>query len=83
MLKSRGKKYLVAARSDASGWVEARAISDNNSKLVSQFIYEDVICRHGMFAKAVYDRGPENKKLTADLMQRYDLPRVVISMYYS
>jgi len=36
--------FIVSARDDLSGWVEARAIDRANSKNVAKFIYEDVIC---------------------------------------
>ena len=45
MPSREGKKFLVAARDDLSGWVEARAIGNANSLSVARFLWEDVICR--------------------------------------
>ena len=82
MPPSKGKRFLVVARSDLSGWVEARAISKNNSEQVSRFLFEDVVCRHGIFRKLIVDGGPENKDLTMALAKRYGIKRVLISAYH-
>ena len=58
MPKSKGKSFLVVARDDLSGWVEARALSKSDSAQVSRFLFEDVICRHGIFQQLVVDGGP-------------------------
>ena len=44
MPKVNGMEFLVAARDDLSGWVEARALGKNNSLNVAKFIWEDIIC---------------------------------------
>ena len=82
MPNSGGKTYLVEARSNFSGWVEARGISSCDSHHVSKFLWEEVICRHGMFKKLVVDGGPENKKLVTELAQRYAIKKVVTSAYH-
>lgn len=82
MPKDQGRKYLVLARSDLSGWVEGRALTAASSKLVARFLYEDVICRHGIFQKLVVDGGPENKDLVEALASKYGIRRVVVSAYH-
>lgn len=82
MPNSQGKKYLVEARSNFSGWVEARGIASCDSAAVSKFLWEEIICRHGMFGKLVVDGGPENKKLVSELAERYNTKRVVTSAYH-
>jgi RNase H-like domain found in reverse transcriptase/Integrase zinc binding domain/Reverse transcriptase (RNA-dependent DNA polymerase) len=82
MPRSKGREYLVEARSAFSGWVEARAMSKNDSQQVSRFFFEDVICRHGVPGKLVVDGGPENKKLTKTLAERYKIKRIVVSAYH-
>ena len=80
--RCQGKQYLVVARSDLSGWVEARALAINDSKSVAAFLYEDLVCRHGVFQRLVVDGGPENKALVADLAKRYGIHRLVVSAYH-
>lgn len=82
MPKNKGKKYLVLARSDLSGWVEGRALSEASSHLIAQFLWEDVICRHGVFRKLVVDGGPENKGYVKYLANKYGIKRVVVSAYH-
>jgi hypothetical protein len=82
MPKHKGKNYLVMARDDLSGWVEARALAKADSLAVAGFLYEDVVCRHGIFEKIVMDGGPENKGLVAALADRYGIRRVVVSAYH-
>jgi hypothetical protein len=80
--KCQGKQYLVVARSDLSGWVEARALASNDSRSVAAFLYEDLICRHGVFQRLVVDGGPENKALVDELAKRYGIRRLVVSAYH-
>jgi len=77
-----GKHFLVIVRSDLSRWVEGRAISKNDSEHIAKFLYEDVICRHGLFQKLVVDGGPENKAITETLADRYGIRRVVVSSFH-
>ncbi len=44
-----GKQYLVVAREYLSGWSEARALTNATSEAVAKFLWEEVICRWGVF----------------------------------
>ena len=43
-LSEEGFGFLVIARDDLSGWIEARALVSANSMSVAKFIHEEVIC---------------------------------------
>jgi hypothetical protein len=75
-------KYIVFARDDLSGWVEGRALTAANSKNVSKFIFEEVICRHGCPRRIVMDRGTENLNLTKDLLEHYRVQQTLVSAYH-
>src|SRR5271154_5254608 len=77
-----GFKYIVFARCDLTGWVEGRALKENNSKNVAKFLFEEVICRHGCPLKAIMDGGSENKKISKHLLEDYKVKRIVISAYH-
>jgi hypothetical protein len=77
-----GFKYIVFARDDLSGWIEGRALKVANSKNVSEFLFEEVICRHGCPERIVMDGGSENMDLTRDLIQHYGLKGVTVSPYH-
>ena len=78
-----GKKGLVVCRDDLSGWVEARALSAVNAQSVAKFIWEDVICRHGVFGRMVVDGGGEFKGEVIEILQKYGISCVKISAYNS
>lgn len=76
------KKYLVVAREDLSGWLEAKALASVNSAAIAKFLWEDVVCRHGCFGKLVVDGGTENKKHVAAFTKKYGIERVQVSAYH-
>lgn len=76
-----GKNYLVLARDDQSGYPKGRALAKADSKSIAAFLYEDIICRHGIFGRMVVDGGPENKGIVLELSRALELKRVQISAY--
>jgi hypothetical protein len=81
MSPSHGNHYLVVARDDFSGWPEARALASNKASSIAKFIWEDIICRHGLVGRIVVDGGPENKKEVISLLARWGIGRIQISAY--
>ena len=81
MPRRRGVGYVVVAREDLSGWAEARALKNADSKAVARFLWEDVITRHGLFGRMILDGGPENKRYTEGLLQLYGIERIQVSPY--
>lgn len=77
-----GYKFLVMARDDLSGWVEGRPLRKANTASAAKFLWEDVVCRWGLFGKMVVDGGPENKRVVKHLADRYGIHRIVISAYH-
>jgi hypothetical protein len=63
--------------------VEARALKRNHALEVNTFVYEDVICRHGLPQKVVMDNGLKNKDITKTLLENYNIKNVNISAYDS
>lgn len=70
-----GYRFLVVARCDLSGWVEAKPLRTLSSRAVTDSLWEDVICRHGYFGKLVIDGGSENKDAVAELAQGYGVKK--------
>lgn len=77
-----GYGYVVMARDDLSGWVEGRALKALNSLEVASFIYEEIICRHGLPRSIVMDNGAENLDLTKSLLKHYGVKNIAISTYH-
>ena len=82
MPRCQGFRYLVVARCDLSGWVEAKPLRTLSSRAVADFLWEDVICRHGCIEKLIIDGGSENKEAVAELTRKYGIKRVVVSAYH-
>jgi hypothetical protein len=72
----QGKKFLVIARDYLSGWPEARALSNNKSATIAEFLYEDIICRWSMTRKLMVDGGPDFAKVVHYLSRMYRINRV-------
>ncbi len=52
-------KYLVVARDDLSGWVEARALTTIKASNLADFLFEQILCRFGPIGFILTDNGPE------------------------
>ena len=81
MPNGKGYRFLVAARDDLSHAAEGRALKKNNSKNLSRFLWEQIICRYGHIAEIVTDNGAEFKKAVAILLRRYGIPQIRITPY--
>jgi len=81
MPPNQGKRFIIIARDDLSGWPEAEALPSLHSKHVARFLYKELICRHGCFRKLVSDGGKENKKKTRKLLMKYLIKHVIVSPY--
>lgn len=82
MSPCQGFRYLVVARCDLSAWVKAKPLRTLSSRVVADFLWEDVICRHGCFGKLIIDGGSKNKEAIAELIRRYEIKKVVVSTYH-
>jgi len=76
MPSCKGKNYLVVARDDFSGWVEARALLSANLAAIADFLWEDVVCRYRCFRRLVVDRGLKNKGWVKAFTKKYGIKRV-------
>jgi len=53
----RGNKYIIVAMDYLTRWPEARATTAATALEASKFIYEDIICRHGIVDVIHTDQG--------------------------
>ena len=77
-----GYKAVVQARDSASGWLEARSLKELTPKRVAQFIWEDIICRHGVPHEVVIDFGPEMRSELREFLKKYGVYVTSISAYH-
>src|SRR3989337_1276046 len=56
-LTTKGNRYLVVAIDYFTKWPEARAIPNAKAETVAAFIFEEIICRHGVPKEILSNRG--------------------------
>jgi hypothetical protein len=71
-----GKKALVVVREDLSGWPEAKALANATVEEIAVFLWEEVVCRHGVFGRLIIDGGPENRGVATVFTKKYSIERV-------
>jgi len=54
---SNGCKYIVHGRCGLSSWIEAKALKEENTRSIGQWLFEDIICRWGSLVKIVTNNG--------------------------
>ena len=53
----RDNRYIVVATEYLTKWPEAKALKEADAASVAEFIYNDIICRHGCPEIILSDRG--------------------------
>ena len=71
-----GYHLLVVATEHLSRWGEVQPLKQGNSKTVSDFFYEEDICRLRTTASVVVDGGAANKKRSNLLLKRYNIWKI-------
>lgn len=54
-----------------------------SSQAVVDFLWEDVICYYNCFKKLIIDKILENKDVVAELIERFRILKIVVSIYHS
>ena len=82
LLTTKGNRYLVVAMDYFTKWPEARAIPNAKAETVAAFIFEEIICRHGVPKEILSDRGTHfNNALIDELCRRYQTKHRLTSSY--
>jgi len=55
----KGNRYIIVAVEYLSKWQEAKAVSEANALSISNFLYQNIICRFGCFTQLHTDRRTE------------------------
>ena len=78
-----GKRYIVVAIDHFTKWIEARALEEADAQTITHFLYEDIICRHGVPTLMTSDRGTEfvNEMITA-LADVYKIKHIRTTAYH-
>jgi IS30 family transposase len=82
-LTENGNKYIVVATDYMTKWPEAKAIPQATAQQVANFIYEDIICRHGCPQLLLSDRGSHFRNQIIDkLMDKFDIKHIYSTPYH-
>jgi hypothetical protein len=81
MPSDQGKTYMVEARCDLTGFVEAQGLARANAKAIYNFLVRTIFTRYGVPGLVIVDGGSENKGVVIDLCKRFGVQRTVISAY--
>src|SRR6266498_4144605 len=55
----KGNQYIIVAVEYLSKWQEAKVVSEANALSISNFLYQNIICRFGCFTHLYTNRGTE------------------------
>src|SRR6266542_4833301 len=55
----KGNRYIIVAVEYLSKWQEAKVVTEANALSISNFLYQNIICRFGCFTHLHTDRGTE------------------------
>lgn len=83
MPKASGFDHLVQARCALTRYPEWHMLHKENTKSLSSFIFEELLCWWGPITKIVTDNGPTSIVAVDDLAEKYGIHPIRISPYNS
>ena len=82
-LTSLGNRYIITAVDYFTQWPEARAVPQASAQQAAKFIYEDIICRHGIVDVIHSDQRTHFvNDLIKRLAERFDMKHHKITAYH-
>jgi hypothetical protein len=82
MSSNKKKHYLIVARDDFFEWAEKSFLFEAKTWRMTKFLWKNVICKHDCFEKLIVNDESENKKILDELMQRYQIKKMITSNYH-
>jgi hypothetical protein len=82
-LTTKGNKYIIVAMDYFTKWPEARAVPGATAQHAADFIYEDIICRHGCPQIILSDRGTHFRNQLIDkLLEKFQIKHLYSTPYH-
>src|SRR5438034_2526405 len=79
----KGNKYILVITDYLTKWPEAKAMKEATAKNVIEFIYQEVICRHGCPRVILSDRGTHfRNELVDGLCEKFEIKHKLSSSYH-
>ena len=80
---TKGNKYIIVAMDYLTKWPEARPVPVATAEQVSNFLYDEIISRHGCPAKILSDRGTHFKnQMIHHLLQKFQINQLFSTPYH-
>src|ERR1044072_10001149 len=81
---NQGNKYIITAIDYFTRWPEARAVQWADAQSAAKFIYEELICRHGIINIIHSDQETHFVNETInELLTRFDMKHHKVTAYQS
>jgi len=77
------KSYIIAAKDNLTGVVEARALTAANSTKVRKFLWEQIYCRYAAPEHITTDNRSDFKAAFKEITTQLRIPQITISPYNS
>ena len=76
-------KYIVQGHCTLSHWLEFRCLHAETAHILSEWIYQDILCQWGTLSEIVTNNGPAFVKACEQLLKKYHINHICISGYNS
>jgi Integrase zinc binding domain/Integrase core domain len=78
-----GNKYIIVATDYLTKWPEAKATKEATAETVVEFLYKEIICRHGCPTTILSDRGTHfRNKVVNGLCEKFTIKHKLSSPYH-
>jgi Integrase zinc binding domain/Integrase core domain len=82
-LTAQGNRYIIVAMDYLTKWPEAKPVPVATAEQVANFLYEDIIGRHGCPIKILSDQGTHFKNnMIAHLMKKFQIKQTFSTPYH-
>jgi hypothetical protein len=79
----KGNKYILVVTDYLTKWPEAKALREATAENVVEFIYKDIICRHGCPKTILSDRGTHfRNRIVDELCEKFRIKHKLSSPYH-
>ena len=79
----KGNRYILVVTDYLTKWPEAKAMKEATAKNVIEFIYQEIICRHGCPRVILSDRGTHfRNELVDGLCEKFEIKHKLSSPYH-
>ena len=80
---AKGNKYIIVAIDYLTKWPEAKALKEATAEKTADFIYKEIICRHGCPKIILTDRGTHfNNQMIQELCKNFEIEHKLSSPYH-